>query len=393
LLKLLKKLLKGKSKMSKPVLQDLADFGQSAWLDYISRSLIESGKLKGLIDQGLRGMTSNPSIFNQAIGTTSEYDQKILKLRNEGKSTFEIYDELTIKDIQDATDIFLPTYEKTKRLDGYVSLEINPLLANQVQEQIDEGIRLFKKVNRPNVMIKVPATKSGFAVIEELIANGINVNVTLIFSLEQYEKTVKAYLKGLKRLSEKTSDLSHVRSVASVFISRIDSAIDALLDEKIKNEKDKVKQIKYASLKGRAAVANSRVIFERFKELFASTEYTDLFKKRANLQRVLWGSTSTKNPQYSDIKYVTELIVKPTVNTIPESTLMAFIDHGKVKDAFSYNSSDAEHILNTLKDEGILINQICAKLLDEGLVAFDKAFETLQASIEKKALLLQKVES
>ena len=374
--------------MSKSTLQQLADYGQSAWLDYISRSLIESGKLKKLIDLGLRGMTSNPSIFNQSIGSTNEYDAAISRLKNANKSTFEIYDELTIKDIQDAADCFLPVYEKTKKLDGYVSLEINPLLANKIKEQADEGLRLFKKVNRPNLMIKVPSTKSGFDVIEELIANGINVNVTLIFSLEQYIQTVKAYFRGLKRLSQKEENLSHVRSVASVFVSRVDTTIDAILDAKIKNEKDKIKQIKLGSLKGRAAVANSRIIFEKFKEMFASDEYKQLFKKRANVQRVLWGSTSTKNPQYSDVKYVSELIVKPTVNTIPEPTLNAFLDHGKVKDAFHYDASEAESIIQTLKDEGILINQICAKLLDEGLVAFDKAFETLLQSIEKKAAQL-----
>jgi len=377
--------------MSESSLQKLAQYGQSPWLDYISRSLIESGKLQKLIDQGLRGMTSNPSIFNQAIGTTNEYDAKILQLKKKGNSTFEIYDELTVKDIQDAADVFLPVYEKTKRLDGYVSLEINPLLANQIKEQADEGLRLFRKVNRPNLMIKVPSTKSGLVVIEELIAHGINVNVTLIFSLEQYVQTAKAYFRGLKRLAEKEKDLSHVRSVASVFVSRVDSMIDPILDEKIKNTTDKMKQEKLGSLKGRAAVANCRVIFEKFKELFASDEYKELTKKNANIQRVLWGSTSTKNPQYSDVKYVTELIVKPTVNTIPEPTLNAFIDHGIVNEAFGYDASESEGILESLKDEDILINQVCQKLLSEGLVAFDKAFETLLASIEKKAVELVNV--
>ncbi len=360
--------------MPESSLQKLAQYGQSPWLDYISRSLIESGKLQKLIDQGLRGMTSNPSIFNQAIGTTNEYDAKILQLKKKGNSIFEIYDELTVKDIQDAADVFLPVYEKTERVDGYVSLEINPLLANQIKEQADEGLRLFRKVNRPNLMIKVPLTKSGLVVIEELIANGINVNVTLIFSLEQYVQTAKAYFRGLKRLAEKEKDLSHVRSVASVFVSRVDSMIDPLLDEKIKNATDKMKQEKLCSLKGRAAVANCRIIFEKFKELFASDEYKELTKKQANIQRVLWGSTSTKNPQYSDIKYVTELIVKPTVNTIPEPTLNAFIDHGIVNEAFGYDASESEGILESLKVEDILINQVCQKLLNEGLVAFDKAF-------------------
>ncbi len=371
--------------MSETPLQQLAKYGQSAWLDYISRSLLESGKLQKLIDQGLRGMTSNPSIFNQAIGSTNEYDAKITQLKKKDKSTFEIYDELTVKDIQDAADIFFPVFKETNRLDGYVSLEINPLLANKFEEQAEEGLRLFEKVNRPNLMVKVPATPSGIKVIEELIANGVNVNVTLIFSLEQYIQTVKAYFRGLNRLAQLDEDLSRVRSVASVFVSRVDTMIDAVLDEKIKNTSNKAEQVQLNALKGRAAVANCRIIFEKFKELFASDEYKHLYKKRANIQRVLWGSTSTKNPQYSDVKYVSELIVKPTVNTIPEPTLNAFLDHGVVKEAFGYDSDQAEAVIKSLRQEGIDIDQVCQKLLSEGLVAFDKAFETLQASIEKKA--------
>lgn len=374
--------------MPETSLQKLAQFGQSAWLDYISRSLLESGKLQKLIDQGLRGMTSNPSIFNQAIGSTNEYDAKITQLKKKGLTTFQIYDELTVKDIQDAADIFLPVYQKTNKLDGYVSLEINPLLANKIKEQADEGLRLFKKVNRPNLMVKVPSTKSGLAVIEELTANGVNVNVTLIFSLEQYIETAKAYFRGLKKLSAKENDLSRVHSVASVFVSRVDTMIDAVLDERIKNATDVSKKNKLAELKGKAAVANCRVIFEKYKELFNSQEFKDLEKKRANIQRVLWGSTSTKNPQYSDIKYVTELITKPTVNTIPEPTLNAFLDHGTVQEAFTASVKESEKIIASLKEENILITQVCTKLLEEGLVAFDKAFETLQSSIDKKAAQL-----
>lgn len=361
-------------------LKQLGDFGQSVWLDYISRPLIETGKLKSLIDEGLRGMTSNPSIFNQAIGTTSDYDQKITQLKKQGKTNFEIYDELTIKDIQDAADIFKPVYDKTTGLDGYVSLEINPLLAKKIDEQAKEGIRLFKKVNRPNVMIKVPSTSEGFPVIEELIAQGINVNVTLIFSLRQYEQTAASYLKGLKRLATKTNDLSKVRSVASVFVSRIDTVIDKLLEEKIAKGEAQLK-----SLLGKAAVANSRIIFEKSKEIFSSNEFKELEKKGANIQRVLWGSTGTKNPAYSDIKYVTELIAKPTVNTIPESTLKAFMDHGAVKDAFTSNVKESVETIASLRKLGIDIDQINAKLLEDGCIAFNQAFESLLASIEKKA--------
>ena len=358
-------------------LQQLSRFGQSVWLDYISRSLLDQGKLKSLIDQGLRGMTSNPSIFNQAISQSHDYDEKIIQLKNKGKSAFEIYDELTVKDIQDAADAFKNVYEKTKKLDGYVSLEINPLLANKVSEQAAEGARLFKKVNRPNLMIKVPSTNEGFPVIEELIAQGINVNVTLIFSLKQYEKTVEAYLKGLSRLSQKQSDLSSVRSVASVFVSRIDTVIDKMLEEK--------NDPKIKTLFGKAAVANCRIIYQRWEELFASSEFKALQKKNANIQRVLWGSTSTKNPNYPDVKYVSDLIAPNTVNTIPENTLMAFMDHGQVKNAFTYDVKQSQETLKTLQSLGIDINSICAKLLDAGCVAFSEAFESLLKSIDKKA--------
>ncbi len=360
--------------MNKTTLQELAEFGQSAWLDFINRPLLETGELKKLISLGLRGMTSNPSIFNQAIGASQDYDNKIRELKDQGKSSFEIYDELTIQDIQEAADHFKETYEKTNHCDGYVSLEINPLLAQKVGEQAREGVRLFKKVNRPNLMIKVPSTKEGFPVVEELISQSINVNVTLIFSLKQYEKTVQAYFDGLKRLKKSNGDLKNIHSVASVFVSRIDTSIDKMLDEK-----------KAPSLKGRAAVANCRLIFEKFRELFATQEFKELQTSGANIQRVLWGSTSTKNPAYNDIKYVTELIARPSVNTLPKNTLEAFLNHGKVKDAFTSDKKEAAKIISSLKEIDIDIDTICLKLLEEGCASFNQAFETLMSSIEKKA--------
>ena len=360
--------------MSQTTLHQLADFGQSAWLDYIDRPLLVTGKLQKLIDQGLRGMTSNPSIFNNAISNSSDYDKKIAELKTTGKSTFEIYDELTIKDIQDACDIFAPVFEKTSRLDGYVSLEINPQIANNTEASIREGKRLFIKVDRPNVMIKVPATEAGFPVIEELIASEMNVNVTLIFSLEQYVKTAEAYFRGLKRLEEAGGELSEVRSVASVFVSRVDTLIDKMLTDK--------------SLQGRAAVANCKIIFEKFKELFQGGQFQALAKNKANVQRVLWGSTSIKNPEYSDIKYVAELIAAPTVNTIPEATLHAFLDHGKVKEALTGKFIDAQKLFTQLRGMNIDIDAVCAQLLTEGVAAFDKACVALFDAIEKKAAQL-----
>ena len=370
--------------MSESKMQELANFGQSVWLDYIDRPLLETGKLKGLIDQGLRGMTSNPSIFNNAIGASNDYDEKISELAKQGKSTFEIYDALTIQDIQEACDQFKDVYAETDRLDGYVSLEINPQIANDTQAQIDEGKRLFEIVARPNVMIKVPATDAGIPVVEELIASGINVNVTLIFSVEQYVKVVNAYFTGLNRLAETTDDLSHVRSVASVFVSRIDATVDSMIDDIYENSTEEDKET-LNGLRGRAAVANSHLVFEKWAELLLGDNVKSLENKNANMQRVLWASTGTKNPDYSDIKYVTELISNPSVNTLPEKTLNAFCDHGTVDNAFVYPASDSQKVIDELKKFNIDVNAICQQLLDKGVVAFDDAFVDLFASIEKKA--------
>ena len=374
--------------MAPTKIQQLGQMGQSIWFDYINRSMLESGKLKKLIKDGVRGMTSNPTIFNQAISTSADYDQRIRSLKSEGKSIFEIYDELTVEDIKDATDAFRCVYEETSGLDGYVSLEINPLLANKVEEQIQEGLRLFKKVDRPNLMIKVPCTKEGYVVIEELIASGVNVNATLIFSISQYEETVKAYLRGLQRLSESSSDISQVKSVASVFVSRIDAAVDKKIDAILsQDEVLEDQKFEFENLKGKSAVANSRLIFEKFKELFQSDEFKCLKEKGASIQRVLWASTGTKNPAYSDIKYVTELIHEPTINTLPEKTLMAFRDHGQVQSESPelWSRERNQEIISNLKSFGIDIDEVCQNLLDDGVRAFNKAFESLLQSIEEKS--------
>lgn len=370
--------------MSKTTIQQLAEYGQSIWIDFIHRSMLESGQLEKMIADGLRGMTSNPSIFNQVISSSTDYDEQMVALKGQGKSTFEIYDALTIADIQKATDIFRAVYDQTKGADGYVSLEINPQIAHKVDEQFKEGLRLFKTVNRPNLMIKVPATKEGFAVAAQLIAQGVNVNITLIFSVQQYEQAVEAYFSGLKRLLQNKGDLKKFHSVASVFVSRIDTAVDELLEEPLAGISDERQKKALQSLKGKAAVANAHLIYERYRELFKNETFQALAQKGANIQRVLWGSTSTKNPQYSDIKYVTELIAKLTVNTLPEKTLKAFLDHGTVKEAFTYPLNDSQKLLASLKDLGVPIDHVCQDLLRDGVVAFEDAFEALLASIEKK---------
>ena len=371
--------------MSKTRMQELGDLGQSLWLDNISRSMIKQGKLKGLIDQGLRGQTSNPTIFKQAISQSTDYDAKIVEMTGAGKSTFEIYDDLTIRDVRDACDLFKGVYESTNALDGYVSLEINPHLANTYEEQRDEGLRLWQKVNRPNLMIKVPGTRNGCRAFSDLLAKGVNVNVTLIFSAEQYQDVAWAYLNGMKRLSETTKDLSRVRSVASVFVSRIDTTIDKTLSDKAAATTDAALKAKYEALQGRAAVANSEIIFHKYGQLFAGPEFKALEALGAKTQRVLWASTGTKNPKYSDIKYITELIAKPTVNTVPDKTLEAFIDHGVNKIAMPGDVAGAQKTIQDLRAEGIDVGVVCLKLLEDGLVSFDQSFDELTQSIEEKA--------
>ena len=370
--------------MVKTSIQELCDLGQSIWLDNINRSMIESGALQKLIGLGLRGMTSNPTIFDKAISNSTDYDKKIAALSGQGKSTFDIYDELTIKDIQDAADILKPIYIRTNGLDGYVSLEINPELAYDVSATVKEGKRLHEKVNRQNLMLKVPSTDEGFEAIEELLALGINVNVTLIFSVDQYSNTAHAYMRGVKRALENGKDVKKVRSVASVFVSRIDSVIDKILDEEITAEKDNMVKDKLSSLKGRAAVANSKLIYKKYLDILASQEFNQLHKAGVNTQRVLWGSTSTKNPDYSDIKYVAELIGKNTVNTVPDNTLEAFLDHGITKEALTDDIKDAEDIIKKLAEYDIDVDAVCVKLLRDGVVAFQSSFKALLHSIEEK---------
>ncbi len=371
--------------MAKTKMQELADFGQSIWLDYISRSLIETGKLKSMIAQGLRGMTSNPTIFDKAVSESNDYDRHVAALKKKGKSIFEIYDDLTVKDIQEAADLFKPVYEKTHRGDGYVSLEVNPKLAYNVKETTEEAKRLYKKVNRPNVMFKVPSTDRGFAAIEELLAEGVNINITLIFSLQQYTNTAEAYIKGIDRLLQKGGDASTVCSVASVFVSRVDTLTDKLIDEKLTREGDTAKRARLESLKGKAAVANAAILYKNYRDIFSGEQFMRLHKNGAHVQRLLWGSTSTKNPAYSDIKYVTELIGKHTINTIPEHTLDAFLDHGVVKETLTGDTTEAQEIIDGLRRIGIEIDDVCKKLLEDGVVAFEKSFDSLLNAIEQKS--------
>ncbi len=354
-------------------LAGLSKLGQSVWLDYIRRFTISSGELSELIEAGVRGLTSNPTIFEKAIAGSSDYDGDIASLARRRASVEEIYEELVLKDITDACDLLKPVYDSTNGGDGYVSLEVDPGLALETQGTIDEATRLFAAVGRPNLMIKVPATPEGIPAIEELIAEGINVNATLIFSLKSYEEVAGAYISGLMRYSDAGGDPSNIGSVASFFVSRVDTAVDRELE-----------RTGATDLMGTIAVANAKVAYARFKEIFNGGPWERLAQAGARVQRPLWASTGTKNPSYSDVLYVDELIGPDTVNTLPPATLNAFIDHGVVEPTLERGVEDARDKIARLREKGIDLAAVTDRLLDEGVKAFAKSFEAIMVAIEEK---------
>ncbi len=354
-------------------LNEVANIGQSIWLDYISRSLIKSGELNDWVNKGLRGVTSNPSIFEKAINGSSDYDDDIKKLVSKGKSVDEIYEALVMDDIANAADILRTVYDSTDGLDGYVSLEVNPKLAYDTKGTVSEAKRLFSALNRPNVFIKVPATKEGVPAIEELISQGVNINVTLIFSISHYEAIAEAYLTGLEKRLKTGKDISRVASVASFFVSRLDSYVDPLLKQANRND-----------LLGKTAIAYAKMVYKRFKEIFCGKRWEELSKNGAKLQRPLWGSTSTKNPEYPDTIYIDNLIGPNTVNTVPTNTLNAFIDHGVVSSTLESEIDKAKTVLDEVGKIGIDLNDVTEKLQVKGVELFAESFDMLMDSISKK---------
>jgi transaldolase len=354
-------------------LHELAELGQAIWLDYISHSLMASGELQELVDRGLRGVTSNPSIFEKAIAGTGDYDEDLNRLVRDGRSVTEIYENLAMADIRSAADVLRPVYEKSGGADGFVSFEVNPALAHDTEATIAEARRLFASLERPNVMIKVPATAAGIPAIEILIGEGVNVNVTLIFSLEQYEAVATAYIAGLEKLALAGGDVGKVASVASFFISRVDTAVDKALEE-----------VGNTEIQGKIAIDNAKIAYDRFKEIFSSEGWEKLAAKGAKVQRPLWASTSSKNPAYPDTLYVDNLIGPDTVNTLPPATLDDFLDHGTVAATVETDVDGARMRMAELTKLGIDLDAITNKVLDEGVAAFAKSFEGLIASIAEK---------
>ncbi len=366
-------------------LKALLSYGQSMWLDYIRRDLLTSGKLKAMIEEdGLRGMTSNPSIFEKAIADSHLYDDMLHSLASRRDLTVTArYEQIAIRDIQDAAGILRPVYQSSNFRDGYVSLEVSPLLALKTQETIEEARRLWKAVNRPNVMIKIPGTPEGLPAIRQAISEGINVNVTLLFAQEVYEQVADAYIAGLEDLAKRGGDLKKMAGVASFFISRIDTLVDSMIDDKLKATKDAGQQTLLASLKGKVAIANGKLTYQRYEQIFSGPRWEALASKGAQTQRVLWASTSTKNPAYRDVMYVEELIGPDTVNTMPPATIDAFRDHGKLRKSLTEDVAGAQKVMDDLAKGGISIKEVTTKLTADGVKLFADAFHKLLAAVEK----------
>ena len=361
----------------------LDEIGTSVWLDYIRRKLVASGEMQRMVDEdGLRGMTSNPTIFEKAISGSTDYDDQIRDLVNLGKEPLEIFQTLATEDIRGACDILRPLYDRLERQDGYVSIEVSPGAANDTEQSLNEAHDLWKLVDRPNVMIKIPGTAAGLPAIETLISEGINVNITLLFNVDNYAEVAERYMRGLERRLEANQSIGHVASVASFFVSRIDSAVDKSLQAKLDAATGPAAKEKLYALLGKAAIANAKLAYERFERIFRGSRWQKLADAGAMVQRPLWASTSTKNPDYRDVMYVEDLIGPNTVNTMPQATMMAFKDHGQVQPTLTGDLSEAHATLDQLRSVGIDLDQITHQLQVDGVRLFSESFEELMTAIE-----------
>jgi transaldolase len=377
----------GAGKPAQNPLKELTKFGQSVWLDYIRRDLFTSGELKRLIEEdGLRGMTSNPSIFEKAIAGSNLYAQTLAELeKRKDLDAKGRYEELAIKDIQDAADFLKPVYQQTNKRDGYVSLEVSPYLAHKTQETLDEARRLWKRVGRENLMVKVPGTPEGIPAFQQLISEGININVTLLFAFDVYVRVADAYIAGLEAFAKSGGDVSRIASVASFFISRIDTLVDGEIDAKLKTATNPADQALLQSLHGKVAIANGKLTYQRYKQIFSGPRWDALASRGAQTQRVLWASTSTKNPKYSDVYYVEELIGPDTVDTIPPATFDAFRDHGKPRASLEENVQAAQQTMQGLEKAGISMKAATDKLTVAGVKQFSDDFDKLLDAVKQHA--------
>src|ERR1700724_465559 len=366
-------------------LRTLQEYGQSVWLDFLSRDLFRSGELKRLIaEDGLRGMTSNPSIFEKAIGHGEDYDAQIAELEAAGDlDPGALFERLAITDIQSAADALRPVYDQTQVRDGYVSIEVSPYLAMQTDATIDEARRLWREIRRDNLMVKIPATKPGLPAIQTMIAEGVNINITLLFSQKVYGEVAEAYISGLEAYVAKGGDLHRVASVASFFVSRIDTMVDEALDKKIAAAADPAEKARLKGLQGKIAIANAKLAYQMYQRIFRDERWQRLAQQGAQTQRLLWASTGTKNKAYSDVLYVEELIGRDTVNTMPPATMDAFRDHGKPRASLEENVGEAERVMAALDRVGISIDEVTEALVQDGVRLFSEAADKLLGTVAR----------
>ncbi len=362
---------------------ELQDYGQSVWYDNISRQLLHNGGIQNLIDNfAVVGMTSNPSIFEKAMTDGNAYDDQFHALVKEGKGVADIFLAMSIQDIGDAADILRPIYDRTNGLDGYISIEVLPGYAHDTEATIKMAHAFWDELKRPNIMVKIPGTAEGIPAIRQCTANGINVNITLLFGIEQYEQVMEAYLSGLEERVKNGQPVDRVNSVASFFVSRVDTLVDKRLDDLIAQQPDRASELK--ALHGKAAIANAKIAYEHFKQVFSGPRWEALQSKGATIQRPLWASTSTKNPAYPDTIYVDNLIGRPTVNTMPQATVDAFADHGHVAATLEQGLAEAEQQAGQFKGFGIDLEEVAAELQTQGVKLFSDAYDKLGAALSQK---------
>lgn len=378
--------------MTNPLLE-LKALGQSVWLDDIDRGQLRSGLFGRLVDEdGLAGATGNPTIFEHSITHDTTYDEQMQQLLKEGKGPKEIYEALAMTDERTVADLLRPIYDQANGQDGFVSIEVSPYLAHDTEGTLAEVRRFWHTIDRPNLMVKIPSTPAGVPAIRRAIASGININITLIFSLENYRQVAEAYLGALEEREASGKDISHIASVASFFVSRVDVLVDQLLEEKIKATTESAQQQQLKALRGRAAIANARLAYQEFKHLFGGSRFAALKQRGAHVQRPLWASTGAKNPAYRDVRYVEELVGPDTVNTMPLKTLDAFRDHGQVRLSIEENLSQAQAEMAALEEVGIHYDQVTRQLQEEGVQKFIDSFQKLFQCIESKRHALRSQE-
>lgn len=370
--------------MANPLLE-LSNYGQSIWYDNLNRELLATGRLQKMVDEdGVTGGTSNPTIFEKAVGGGDYYDEHLGEIVRDGVTLEEVFDALTVADVGRSADVFRPVYDRTGAKDGYASLEVSPTIANNTDATIADAKRLFTALDRPNAMIKIPGTPEGIPAVEECLAAGLNINITLLFGVDNYEQVAWTYIKALERRAEKGEPVDRIASVASFFVSRVDSAVDSQLESRIESADGDLEKRRLQALMGKAGIANAKIAYQKYQEIFSSERWKALEAKGAHVQRPLWASTSTKNPEYRDVMYVEELIGPNTVNTLPQNTLDSFRDHGIVAETLTKDVEKAHAHIAELEKEGIDFKAVTDKLQIDGVKAFSDSFEAARKTVEEK---------